>query len=76
MTISFRMEQAKLCLNKKQRYLTAAYHSVLPKISERYEVWAALRARSSSLTSFDYSGHSSNADDSDDLWAAKTFGPF
>lgn len=58
---------------KKQRYLTAAYHSLLLKISEEYEVWAALRAESSSSSLGIYSGHSTNPDDISIpyLWAAQ-----
>lgn len=42
------LSRLSLAWTKKQRYLTAAYHSLLLKISEEYEVCAALWADSSS----------------------------
>lgn len=62
-----------LAWTKKQRYLTAAYHSLLPKISEEYEVCAALRADSSSSYLGICSGLSTNPGDNSilDLWAAE-----
>lgn len=67
-----------LAWTKKQRYLTAAYHSLLPKISEEYEVCAALRADSSSSYLGICSGLSTNPGDNNilDLWVLKMLRQF